>query len=281
MCGSTEYLHQYANGTTFQELPGGVLKELEFVFPTIEEQRSIALVLSTIDDKIESCTAVAKTIDDFFHSLWMVRFADLQDGPVGTLRDFCTAQYGVTVSGTTEFVGPRLLRVTDINKVNWVDWRNVPYCSMGDADLQKYQLHPGDCVVARMADPGKSAMIEVPTSAVFASYLIRIKPKVPSGNHFLFGYLKSKFFTDYADASSSGSVQQNINAQTILDAPCAMPSAEELAEFEMMACELRAPLVQAINERNSLLDLRGFLLPRLLSGELRVSEAEKQLDEAL
>jgi len=281
MSGSTEYLHQHANGTTFQEISGGVLKDLEFLFPPLDEQRRIALVLSTIDDKIESCWGLAKAIDELFHSVWLARFASAQDDAQESLREFCGAQYGVTVSGSPEPVGPRLLRVTDINKANWIDWRNVPYCSVSDSELKKYLLHPGDCVVARMADPGKSAMVEVPESAVFASYLIRIKPKAPTANHFLFGFLKSHYFTDYSEASSSGSVQQNINAQTILDAPCSLPDNEELGSFEAMAKDLRSPLVQAIVERNSLIDLRDFLLPRLLSGELRVAEVEEELEGAL
>ena len=60
MSGSTAYLHQHANGTTFQELPGGVMKQLEFLFPRLEEQRRIAGVLGALDAKIESCARIAK-----------------------------------------------------------------------------------------------------------------------------------------------------------------------------------------------------------------------------
>ena len=268
-----------SDGTMFANLSKTGLEAMEINWP--ESRHRVAEVLQAVSDGVESCTAVATTVDEYFHGVWLATFGQLQLDGEGSLRDFCRAQYGVSASGSAERVGPRLLRVTDINKTNWVDWRNVPFCKVTDTEFKKYQLESGDCVVARMADPGKTAMVEVAEAAVFASYLIRIKPKTPIANHFLFGYLKSRYFTDYTDAASSGSVQQNINAQTILDAPCALPDAEELASFEVMAKELRAPLVQAIVERNSLIDLQDFLLPRLLSGELRVSEAEKQLEEAL
>lgn len=281
MSASTDYLHSHANGTTFMELPGGVFKNLEFLLPPLKEQRQIAEVLGGIDDRIEACGRIAGLCDKLFQARWEMIFSENQESPKGALRDLCTSQYGVTASGTRDQVGPRLLRVTDINKFNWVDWRTVPYCSVSEDELAKYSLKFGDVVVARMADPGKSAIVEVPELSVFASYLIRISPKVPNASYFLFGFLKSRHFVDYAEGASSGSVQQNMNAQTILSSPCSIPSPEELSDFEGWAREVRQGVIAAVRERNALLDLREFLLPRLVSGELRVSEALDIAEAAL
>lgn len=268
------------HGTTQPLITQSGLRAYEVMFPPIEDQRRIAEVLGALDDEIEACTRIAGTCDDLMSARWAVEFDDTQERPTGTLRDFCTSQYGVNTSGETEPVGPRLLRVTDINKSNWVDWRAVPYCRVSPDELAKYSLNVGDVVVARMADPGKSAIIEVQEPAVFASYLIRIAPKAPNANYFLFGFLKSRFFTDYAEGASSGSVQQNMNAQTILNAPCSVPSPEALQNFQSWAHEVRQGVVAAIKERAALLDLRDFLLPRLVSGELRVAAAEELVEAA-
>lgn len=276
----SDFANSAETGTRMPRATWGWVSSYEVPLPPLDEQRRIAEVLGAFDDRIEACTRIASICDDLLHARWALDFDALQEQPGGTLRDLCTSQYGVTASGDTEPVGPRLLRVTDINKSNWVDWRTVPYCSVSQDELAKYSLNAGDVVVARMADPGKSAIIEVPESAVFASYLIRVTPKQPNANYFLFGFLKSRFFVEYAEGASSGSVQQNMNAQTILNAPCSVPSIEGLRDFDAWAREVRQGVIAAIKERNALLDLRDFMLPRLVSGELRVAAAEELMEAA-
>ena len=83
--------------------------------------------------------------------------------------------YGYTESASSEPVGPRFLRITDIQNDN-VDWETVPYCRIESADLPKYRLASGDIVFARTgATTGKSFLVDDPPDAVFASYLIRLR----------------------------------------------------------------------------------------------------------
>lgn len=56
--------------------------------------------------------------------------------------------YGYTESATGASIGPRFLRITDIQD-DRVDWDNVPYCKIEKADLPKYRLATGDIVFAR------------------------------------------------------------------------------------------------------------------------------------
>ncbi len=92
---------------------------------------------------------------------------------IGEISD--KIHYGYTESSTTEPIGPKFLRITDIQD-NSVNWDSVPYCPIKDNEKQKYLLKEGDLVFARTgATVGKSFLIRgnIP-SAVFASYLIRI-----------------------------------------------------------------------------------------------------------
>src|SRR6266481_1608404 len=83
--------------------------------------------------------------------------------------------YGYTESASSEPVGPRFLRITDIQN-DQVDWNSVPYCKIEPADLPKYRLANGDIVFARTgATTGKSFLVADPPEAVFASYLIRVQ----------------------------------------------------------------------------------------------------------
>lgn len=84
-------------------------------------------------------------------------------------------QYGYTQSACSEPVGPKFLRITDIQN-GQVDWSSVPYCECSDADFQKYKLNDGDIVFARSgATTGKTFLVKNPPEAVFASYLIRLQ----------------------------------------------------------------------------------------------------------
>ena len=130
-----------------------------------------------------------------------------------TLDEVSTINYGYTESANSEPVGPRFLRITDIQDGD-VDWENVPYCKIESVDLPKYRLASGDIVFARTgATTGKSFLLDDPPDAVFASYLIRLrlldKKILPGFVSFFFqtaGYWKS------VEDGSSGSAQGGFNA---------------------------------------------------------------------
>lgn len=121
--------------------------------------------------------------------------------------------YGYTESAASEPIGPRFLRITDIQD-DRVDWDSVPYCKIESADLPKYRLAKGDIVFARTgATTGKSFLVDDPPEAVFASYLIRLrlldKKLLPEFVSLFFqtgGYWKS------IKEGSAGSAQGGFNA---------------------------------------------------------------------
>jgi type I restriction enzyme, S subunit len=124
--------------------------------------------------------------------------------------------YGYTESASIEPVGPRFLRITDIQN-DRVDWESVPYCKIASADLPKYRLASGDIVFARTgATTGKSFRVDNPPDAVFASYLIRLrlldKKLLPEFMSLFFqtaGYWKS------IKEGSAGSAQGGFNANKL------------------------------------------------------------------
>ncbi|MDP9312351.1 MAG: hypothetical protein M3R24_15955 [Chloroflexota bacterium] len=93
---------------------------------------------------------------------------------VDKMSTICSTQYGYTQSASEQPIGPKFLRITDMNKEPWIDWANVPYCKTDAKTWAQYQLKMGDVVVSRMADPGKAGIVEEQLDAVFASYLIRL-----------------------------------------------------------------------------------------------------------
>jgi len=199
---------------------------------------------------------------------------------VGTLAEACEKpQYGFTASANNEPIGPRLLRITDINKADWIDWEAVPYCSIESSQYQKYVLRRGDIVIARMADPGHGALIEEDVDAVFASYLIRFRPKAYMFQRYLQHWLRSDFYWHLVESRQSGTTRANLNAQVLGRFAILLPPSELLEEFTRIAGALRNDLVANVHQSRTLAALRDVLLPNLISGELRVPDAERFLKE--
>lgn len=121
--------------------------------------------------------------------------------------------YGYTESASSEPVGPRFLRITDIQD-DRVDWDSVPYCKIEKTDLPKYRLASGDIVFARTgATTGKSFLVAEPPDAVFASYLIRLrlldKKLLPE---FVLLFFQTAGYWQSIKDGSSGSAQGGFNA---------------------------------------------------------------------
>lgn len=136
-----------------------------------------------------------------------------------TLANLCNEiSYGYTQSATTEQVGPKFLRITDIASER-LEWENVPFCQISKANFEKYKLNPGDIVIARTgATTGANYIIKEndPKETVFASYLIRYKINSEIAYPFYIGQLlKSSNWFDYVDAIAGGSAQPGANAKQL------------------------------------------------------------------
>jgi type I restriction enzyme S subunit len=127
-------------------------------------------------------------------------------------------QYGYTASANSEKVGPRFLRITDIQG-NIVEWNSVPYCKISNSEKAKYLLEKDDLVFARTgATTGMSYFInsDLSEEAVFASYLIRLRfNSNVCDPRFLKYFFQSRNYWGQVRGSLSGSAQPGINAVTL------------------------------------------------------------------
>jgi type I restriction enzyme S subunit len=135
-----------------------------------------------------------------------------------SLADICSdVSYGYTESASAKQIGPKFLRITDIQG-GTLDWDSVPFCPASDANIQKYCLAVGDIVIARTGNStGENAQIsKEPPPAVFASYLIRFRPDAKRVNPFYAGYqLRTELFRTYVLSVRSGSAQPGANAKQL------------------------------------------------------------------
>ena len=142
-----------------------------------------------------------------------------------TLADACAAiNYGLTASASPDPDGPKFLRITDIVGSS-LDWTSVPHVPVDSRESEKFRLSDGDIVLARTgASTGASAYIKDPPTAVFASYLVRLKTKRNFDSRYISYYLKSPSFRNYINGVlGDKSAQPNASASTMAAAPLRCP----------------------------------------------------------
>ena len=167
------------------------------------------------------------------------------------MGEVAKAIYGYTEKACFTEVGPRFLRITDIQD-DGVNWDTVPYCTINDGDLEKYKLSDGDIVFARTgATTGKSYLVINPPKSVFASYLItvHINNKGLSPN-FLFLFFQTKKYWDTINAGVSGSAQGGFNATKLSELEIPFPPLPEQTRIVSILDQTFIALAKEKAQRN-------------------------------
>lgn len=127
-----------------------------------------------------------------------------------------SVHYGYTASASTDVIGPKFLRITDIVPQR-ISWESVPYCEVNERDLKRYLLHVDDIVVARTgATVGYAKQIRIPENAVFASYLVRFRINKKIAEPRFIGHLvESETYKQYVISQVGGAAQPNANAKVL------------------------------------------------------------------
>jgi len=187
-------------------------------------------------------------------------------------------QYGYTESSSMEQIGPKFLRITDIQN-NKVDWKTVPYCKIEESEIEKYQLRDGDIVFARTgATVGKSFLIKgnIPNS-VYASYLIRMRFPNTIFDKYIWNFFQSSLYWIQIKKKSVGTGQPNVNGKKLGEIEIPLCSHKEQAqivheiETRLSICDnILANIEEGLNKSEA---LRQSILKQAFEGKL-LSEEE-------
>lgn len=173
------------------------------------------------------------------------------------LAEICESiDYGVTASASSAPIGPKFLRITDIQDGN-VNWDSVPYCVSDERKLVSSKLIAGDIVFARTgATTGKSFLISsCPANAVFASYLIRVRPSRSVIPTYLGHFFNSPNYWNQISLKAVGAAQPGINASKLKELEIPLPPLEEqkrIAAILDQADALRRLRRRALDRLNTL-----------------------------
>lgn len=225
------YARFKSHGSVREIMDWDEMCKVELPVPSIEKQRSIVKAYNTITDRIE----LKRKINDNLAAQMRAYFKEYTANNAsitGKLKDYSVMQYGYTETATTEPVGPKFLRITDIAQ-NYIDWNGVPYCPISEENLEKYVLSEGDVVVARTgATVGYAKMVgrNIPDS-VFASFLVRIRP-IDDEYRYYFGLaITSAEFLNFVQTNAGGSAQPQANPPLLGEFELSIPNKQSLPEF--------------------------------------------------
>jgi type I restriction enzyme S subunit len=272
-------LLRFASGAVHQTIYFPEVKAFHICHPPLPEQRRIVGII----DKTFKGIATAQTnarrnlqsarglFESHLQSVFTKRGKEWTEKRLGELAKI---NYGYTDSATVEKVGPKFLRITDIQK-SCVDWSAVPYCRISADEFKKYQLADGDIVFARTgATTGKSYLVTDPPEAIFASYLIRVQLRandlLPK---FVNLFFQSESYWDRIHSGVSGSAQGGFNATKLGELMIPFPQSLQkqqsiIAKLDSLTAETQR--LESIYEQKliALAALKKSLLHQAFRGEL-------------
>ena len=273
---STEYLHSIAEASTsaYLSLKPSDIEALDVEIPPLPEQKAIAEVLSSLDDKIDLLHRQNKTLEQMAETLfrqWFVEEAG-EDWEEGVLDDILTVKGGTTPSTkNADFWG---------GDIHWTTPKdlstNSPLFLMDTlrkitkAGLEKISsglLPKGTLLLSSRAPVGYLAFAEIPL-AINQGYIAIIDDK---GFSSVFIYLWLKVNIDYVKSHANGSTFQEISKTTFKALKIAIPPKELRLMFDEIVNGNFKKIRTNSYQIRTLEKLRGTLLPKLMSGEVRIT----------
>lgn len=268
-------IEQRNTGSSVPLINLSVLKSLYIPIPQKWEQELIVKTLSSLDDKIDLLHRQNKTLEQLAETLFRQWFVEEEDW-LGTLSEFLKVQGGYAFKSKdfreSGFAG--IIKITnismgfvDINKCDYVDENAVLNLD------EKFKIRTGDFLIAMTgAEIGKIGIVENTNKEIWLNQRVgKLEAKVPYGN--LIGYLalKSREGQDHIINACSGSAQENISTTGIEEMVFAKYDEEKAISFGKEASHLFEKITANYKQIKTLSQTRDTLLPKLMSGEVRVN----------
>ncbi|MHB1068385.1 MAG: restriction endonuclease subunit S [Gemmatimonadaceae bacterium] len=287
---------------------------IEVRWPPPDEQRAIAQILGTLDDKIELNRRMNETLEAMARALfksWFVdfdpvrakaegrdsglpqRLADLfpdsfEDSELGeiprgwevkSIADLANVVGGTTPStknsvywdgGEHAWATPKDLSALSVPVLLDTERRIT---NAGMAKIGSGLLPKGTVLLSSRAPIGYLAVAEIPVA--INQGFIAMTPKAGTSNLFLLFW--ASVAHEEIVSRANGSTFLEISKANFRPIPVAAPSAEVMRKFEQLARPLYERVVECAQESRSLAALRDALLPKLISGELRLKDLKHSM----
>lgn len=258
-----------------QRVQTDVIKNIELNLPDYNTQTQIANILKLLDDKIAINSAINDNLEQQVIALYRHNFIDLTN----ELRQICRADEYFDISiGKTPPRKESQWFSTNPQDVTWVSISDMGNCGLYISNsseqltkeaIEQYNMKvvPNNTVLLSFKlTVGRVAITngEMTTNEAIAHF----KTDKKQINEYLYCYLKC---FNYQTMGSTSSIATAVNSKIIKGMPFVVPTENELKEFHYITAPMFAKIKANQIETKNLTTLRDTLLPKLMSGEIDVS----------
>ncbi|MBU2615918.1 MAG: restriction endonuclease subunit S [Nanoarchaeota archaeon] len=267
-------------GSVFGSINSEQIKSLSLPFPSISEQKSIAKILSDLDTKIELNNKVNKNLESIGMVLFKKWFVDerKKEWETKKLGDYVNVIKGCSYrSEDLQESDSALVTLKSVNRGGGLNQEG--YKEFVGEYREEQLLQDGDIIVAQTDLTQKAEVIGTPAivnlidgyNNLIASLDLQIiRPKKQLTKSFVYYLLRSKRFHDHALSYTNGTTVLHLSKNAVPEFEFLVPDQDTLKKFDLIAKNLLLRIKANNIEIDRLSKIRDLLLPKLMSGEIRI-----------
>jgi type I restriction enzyme S subunit len=262
-------------------IKGSDLQELEFTFPPLQEQKAIANVLTSLDDKIDLLHRQNKTLESMAETLfrqWFIEEAK-EDWAFVELGQYVNCFNGASYK-SDDLNSSSVAMVTLKSFERDGGFRLDGFKEFTGKFKDQHIVEQGDLVVAHTDITQDAAVIGNPVlvvsdtryeKLVISMDLVKVASKYEwLSNEFLYRMMRTREFKQHCLGFSNGSTVLHLSKDAIPSYEFFLPPIEKIVDFTNTAKGILNKKFKNISQIRTLETLRDTLLPKLMSGEVRV-----------
>jgi len=257
-----------------------ILSAVQIALPPNREQAEIAALLGVLDDKVYSNDASVRIIHDLMRFYYAE--AVMQGSVTTTVGDAAEVFDGPHATPQKTTAGPWFLSISSLQGGHLVLSQSA---HLGEQDFTQWtrRVTPtaGDVLFSYETRLGEAALMPSEVRACLGRRMALLRPRAAAvgPRTLLQAYLSESFQVTIKQRSVHGATVDRIPLTELPTWPITLP--DDANQLEELLGGLDDMAAQRDRENEILVDLRETLLPKLMSGEIRVRDAEKVVEEVL
>jgi type I restriction enzyme S subunit len=295
----TKYINSIVAQSAQPNINLAMIGNLPIFCPPISEQREIANILGFLDDKIELNRQMNKTLEEMAQALfksWFIDFDGVDEFQDSDLGPIPKGWEVVSLGAITDKIGsgatPRGGKAAYISEgINLIRSQNVydrSFVTKGLAcitdeaaeKLRGVTVKEGDVLINITGASILRTCVVDPhlLPARVNQHVAIVRPTTGIPTHFLHEHLVRQPMKDHLLGFNAGGTREAITKGHLERVQLCLPTPELLDKFEEITTPLYSKIESNTDESRTLAELRDTLLPKLISGEIRVPEAEEMVE---
>ena len=274
-----QFVRNIAVGATMPSINTKLLGEVEIALPDLNNQKRIAAVLSSLDDKIENNQKLNDNLQQQAQAIYHERFETVSPNDLPSDWRIVTLGEVATISNKSfnPLKEPEIL--LEHYSIPAFDEARFPVFELSTSIKSNKFIIDASCFMISKLNPTTKRVWKpycLTGNAVCSTEFIVYKAKDKTITDFLYSVIDSNSFSDFMCSHVTGSTgsRQRTTPSDTLSYELILPSEDELAKFQSLVSPMYAQIRINAIENDRLKRLRDSLLPKLMSGEIDVSAVQ-------